>query len=173
MACNPSQSFYIKLCFHFYLFSFLSLFLLCLVFYAWFVYSFTYLPHCACTINSAGTIFILPVLFKIRLFAFPFPFPVPSVFLFIVPAEQFKACWPTSFFPVLSKRPRRLISMSLCLLFQGYTCFILSFYPFILHFYRSFIFIYFILSIFLVPVFVFPQVAFSKGNLSSLSDYRG
>ena len=38
--------------------------------------------------------------------------------------------------------------------------------------YRS-IFIYFILSIFLIPVFVFPRVAFSKGNLCSLSDYRG
>ena len=74
------------------------------------------------------------------------------------------------FFPVLSKRPRRLMSMSLCLLFQGYTCFHLSFH---FAFLPTLIFIYFILSIFLVPVFVFPRVAFSKGNFCSLSDYRG
>ena len=63
------------------------------------------------------------------------------------------------------------LSVSLCCYFKVTHVF---FYPFILLFYRFFIFIYFILSIFFfVPVFVFPRVAFSKGNLCSLSDYRG
>ena len=113
---------------------------------------------------------IFAVLFKIRLFAFAFPFPVPSVFLFIVPTEQFKACWPTRFYPMLSKEPQRLMSMSLCLLFQGHTCFLLFFYFGFLPIF--FIFIYFTLSIFLIPVFCLPSVAFAKGDLCSLLDYR-
>ena len=82
--------------FIFYLFTFCSAFFdwSFAPLFVWFAYSFTYLPYCACTINSTGTISILPVLFKIRLFALAFAFLVPSVFLFIVPTEQFKACWP-------------------------------------------------------------------------------
>ena len=76
--------------FIFYLFTFCSAFFVWSFapLFVWFVYLFTYLPHCAYTINSTGAISILPVLLKIRLFAFA----VPSVFQFIVPTEQFKAC---------------------------------------------------------------------------------
>ena len=153
--------------FVFYLFTFCSAFFVWSFapLFVWFVYSFTYLPHCACTINSAGTILI-----KIRLFTFVFPQPVPSVFLFIVPTEQFKACWPTRFFPVSIETASKIDEYVSLFVISG-----LHLFSLILLFciFTDFIFIYFVLSIFLVPVFVFLRVAFSKGNLCSLSDYRG
>ena len=88
---------------------------------------------------SAPSIPLGPFLFclSIRLFAFAFAFPAPSVFLFIVPTEQFKACWPC----LILNRPRVLMIMSLCCYFKVTPFF---FYPFILLFcfFTDFLFSY-------------------------------
>ena len=92
----------------------------------------------------------LPALFKIRLFAFAFAFPVPSVFLFIVPTGQFKACWPcywncledwwVCLFVVISK-----LHLFSCILLSFYFAFLPIFY------FHIFYFVYFSSSSFRLP----------------------
>ena len=165
-ACNPSQSFYVKLCFYFLSFYFLPC-LLCLVVCAFIclVCLFIYIATALCLHHQFH--------WDHFYFACQYSKYVCLLLLFRYPRCSCLLCRLSS-----SRRVGRVIETASkideyvsLLLFQSYTFFF--FYPFNLLFYVFFIFIYFILSIFFVPVFRLPSGGILYGKLMFPLGLRG